>query len=101
MRYTSRALCLTRELARRIARGLEGVRFTETRLSKVDGQAGELTIAGFPLEELAPHASFEEVLFLLWYDRPATASELSGLRSRMVAQREMPPAASNVLRAGA
>ena len=84
-----------------IARGLEGVRFTETRLSKVDGQAGELTIAGFPLEELAPHASFEEVLFLLWYDRLPTASELSGLRSRMLAQREMPPAASNVLREAA
>jgi citrate synthase len=30
-----------------IARGLEGIKFTETRLSKVDGLAGELTIAGF------------------------------------------------------
>jgi citrate synthase len=33
----------------------------ETRLSGVDGEAEELTIAGFPLEELAGRASFEEV----------------------------------------
>ena len=52
-----------------IARGLEGVKFAQTRLSKVDGQAGQLTIGGYPLEALAPNASFEEVLFLLWNDR--------------------------------
>ncbi len=84
-----------------IARGLEGVKFTETRLSKVDGQAGELTIAGFPLEELAPNASFEEVLFLLWNDRLPTAAELTDLRVRLIAQRELPPAAINVLREAA
>jgi citrate synthase len=84
-----------------IARGLEGVKFTETRLSKVDGQAGELTIAGFRLEELAPNASFEEVLFLLWNDRLPKAAELRMLRAQMLGQRALPPAAMSVLREAA
>ena len=34
--------------------GLEGVVAARTRISGVDGLAGELTIAGFAVEELAP-----------------------------------------------
>ncbi len=39
------------------APGLEGIVAAQTRLSSVDGQAGELIIAGFPVEELAAEAS--------------------------------------------
>ncbi len=49
--------------------GLEGVIVAPTRLSLVDGIKGELIIAGFPLEELAERASFEETLALLWEDQ--------------------------------
>ena len=49
--------------------GLEGVVAAQTRLSSVDGQAGELIIAGFPVEELASRASFEETIYLLWHCR--------------------------------
>ena len=52
-----------------IKRGLAGVVLTETRMSRVDGEAGELIIGGFPLEEIAPYAYFEEVLYLLWNDQ--------------------------------
>jgi len=45
--------------------GLEGVVAAETRLSMVDGQRGELIIAGHRLEELASW-HFEEVVQLLW-----------------------------------
>jgi citrate synthase len=80
-----------------IARGLEGVVVTETRLSRVDGEAGELTIAGFPLEELAPNATFEEVLFLLWSDRLPTAQELLGLHQEMALRRSLPTASLAML----
>ena len=40
--------------------GLEGVVATETRLSSVDGEAGALIIAGFPVGELASRATAEE-----------------------------------------
>jgi citrate synthase len=39
-----------------IKRGLRDVVLTETHLSMIDGNAGKLVIAGFPLEELAPVA---------------------------------------------
>jgi citrate synthase len=80
-----------------IARGLDGIVVTETRLSRVDGEAGELTIAGFPLEELAPNATFEEVLFLLWTDRLPSAKELVALREQLAFRRRLPPASLELL----
>jgi len=83
-----------------IARGLAGVIITETRLSRVDGEAGQLVIAGFPLEELAPKASFEEVLYLLWNDRLPNVKELEALRSQMASFRSIPEATVTILQAG-
>ena len=57
----------TRELA-----GLEGVVAASTRLSLVDGNAGRLILAGYPVEEIAPRAKFEEMVHLLWYGRLPT-----------------------------
>ena len=62
-----------------------------TRLSRVDGQAGELIIGGFRLEDLVPQASFEEVVFLLWNDRLPTSDELRSLQEGMA--REARPGA--------
>ena len=45
--------------------GLEGVVAAETRLSHVDGERGELIVAGLKLEQLAER-SFEDVVALLW-----------------------------------
>jgi citrate synthase len=39
--------------------GLEGVVAAETALSLVDGERGELIIAGFSVAELALNATFE------------------------------------------
>src|ERR1043166_7758602 len=46
--------------------GLDGVIAAETALSMVDGAKGELVIAGYPVEELAPNATFEETVEILW-----------------------------------
>ena len=48
------------------ARGLDGIVAARTRLSHVDGQAGELIIGGYVLKELAGRVSFEEAAHLLW-----------------------------------
>lgn len=84
-----------------IASGLEGVVASETHLSSVDGLAGELIIAGFALEDIAPRATFEEMLFLLWHDRLPTSADLDELRARLAARRALPPIALDVLRAAA
>jgi citrate synthase len=46
--------------------GLDGVVVAETRLSRVDGEAGRLVVCGRDLEALAGRASFEAVCALLW-----------------------------------
>jgi len=81
-----------------IARGLEGIVVTETRLSHVDGERGELWIGGFPVEELAPQATFEEVLFLLWHGRLPDGAERAGLHRELATQRALPPATAAVVR---
>jgi citrate synthase len=81
--------------------GLEGVVAAQTRLSSVDGLAGELIIAGFPLEEIAPKASFEEMVYLLWHDHLPDGAELADFRARLAAGRALPDAALVLLRSAA
>jgi citrate synthase len=81
--------------------GLEGVVAAQTRLSSVDGRAGELIIAGFPVEELAGRASFEETIYLLWRDALPTARELADLRQALAARRELSNVTLDLLRAAA
>ena len=49
-----------------MSEGLEGVVAAETVLSEVDGAAGVLIVRGRSLDELAGHASFEDVVALLF-----------------------------------
>jgi citrate synthase len=78
--------------------GLEDVVVAETRLSEVDGEAGELTIAGFPVEELAGSATFEEVVYLLWHDELPGREELAEFREELAGRRELSPATLELLR---
>ena len=71
----------------------------ETRLSGVDGEAGELIIAGFQVEELAGRASFEETVYLLWHDILPTSGQLVDFREEVAGRRELPPATLDLLRA--
>ncbi len=81
--------------------GLDGVVAAQTRLSSVDGLAGELVIAGFPLEAIAPNATFEEMIYLLWRDALPDAGALGRFRERLAAMRGLPGAALDLLRAAA
>jgi len=81
--------------------GLEGVYLAETRLSRVDGQRGELILAGYPVEEIAPRVSFEAMVHLLWTDRLPSAGELADLRRELAARREIPDGTLELLRRAA
>lgn len=77
--------------------GLEGVVAAQTGLSKVDGQQGRLTIAGFPLEEIAHSAAFEEVCFLLWHGDLPSQTLLEEFKASMAAFRILPSATHALL----
>jgi citrate synthase len=82
-------------------RGLEGVTVAETRLSRIDGDAGDLVIGGFPVEELATNATYEESLFVLLYDRLPTADELADFREDLATRRDIGEEVHAVLRRAA
>lgn len=63
--------------------GLEDVVAVCTRLSRVDGHAGELVIAGHRVEELADNHGFEEVCHLLWHGELPTPAALTEFRARL------------------
>jgi citrate synthase len=84
-----------------IHNGLEGIIASETELSMVDGLAGELVIAGFPVAELAMNATFEETTFLLWYGRLPDERELAAFRADLASRRALPQETQDLLRATA
>lgn len=82
-------------------RGLDGVVAGQTRLSHVDGQAGQLIIGGYELNELAGRVSFEEAAHLLWCGALPNKVELGALREDMAALRALPPETMHMLKAAA
>src|SRR5437868_4711399 len=81
--------------------GLEGVVAAETCLSSVDGQAGELIIAGFKVEELALNALFEETVYLLWNGQLPNSQQLAAFKKQLDDNAALPPATVDLLRAAA
>ncbi|NJN43566.1 MAG: citrate synthase/methylcitrate synthase [Anaerolineae bacterium] len=81
--------------------GLEGVVAAQTRLSSVDGQRGELIIGGYPLEELAGNATFEQSVYLLWHGSLPTQSETIEFQKKLANFRPLPNATLEILRAAA
>lgn len=77
--------------------GLEGTVAASTRLSHVDGERGELVIAGFDVGELAAHATFEETTWLLWHDALPAPRQLAAFQSELGAARKLPPATVSLL----
>lgn len=63
--------------------GLEGVVVAESALSRVDGEAGRLIIAGYDVAELATLASFEQVCALLWEGLPPAEASHAGYALRL------------------
>ena len=80
-------------------RGLDGVVAARTRLSHVDGNAGQLVIGGYELKELAGRVSFEEAAYLLWRGALPGRDELEMLSREMAVARKLPPQTMSAVRA--
>ena len=70
--------------------GLEGVVAAQSSISDVDGAEGKLIYAGYDIHDLAKHATFEEVIFLLWNGTLPTASQLDQLKSELNSETRLP-----------
>jgi citrate synthase len=80
------------------SKGLEGIIADETTICRIDGPKGRLFYRGYPIEELARKSDFEEVTYLLLYEKLPTAQELAAWRKRMRVSRDIPEQVKDMIR---
>ena len=73
-----------------LIRGLEGVVAATTRLCDLDGVNGRLAYRGYGIEDLARHAAFEEVVWLLWHGDLPRETELESFRKELTDAAALP-----------
>ncbi len=69
-------------------KGLEGVVAAETALSDIDGRKGVLSYVGYDIHDLAPNASFEEVIYLLHHLELPNEQQLGDIKDQISSERE-------------
>jgi citrate synthase len=87
---TSKAPAISKEQAEAIfSRGLEGILAGETEICSIE--QGGLWYRGYEIHDLAQHATFEEVAFLLLEGHKPTADELARFRMEIISERPLHP----------
>ncbi|WP_306053524.1 citrate synthase [Natronococcus wangiae] len=76
-------------MADELEKGLEGVLVAESELSSIDGDAGRLIYRGYPIEDLARGASYEEVVYLLWHGHLPDEEELASFTESINEERSV------------
>jgi citrate synthase len=72
-------------------KGLREIVAAQTMISDIDGEEGRLWYAGYDIADLAQHATFEEVTYLLHNHRLPDREELDDLAEFLVEERELSP----------
>src|SRR5258708_35221793 len=78
--------------------GLEDTVATSSAICYLDGDHGVLAYCGYDIHDLARHATFEEVCYLLWHRRLPTRAELGDLESQLTVARPLPEAVLRLMR---
>jgi citrate synthase len=78
--------------------GLEDTVATSSAICYLDGDRGVLAYCGYDIHDLARHATFEEVCYLLWHRRLPTRAELGDLQAELVAARPLPEPVLRLMR---
>jgi len=73
-----------------VVEGLEGIVAAHSRICFVDGVEGRMLYEGYDIHDLADHASFEEVAYLLWHGDLPTRSQLDALNRELRGARPLP-----------
>ena len=85
------------EAAKKKAGGLAGVTAGETAIATVGKEGAGLTYRGYDIGDLAEHATFEEVAYLLHYGKLPNAKELRAYGKRLAGMRKLPKALRDTL----
>jgi len=79
--------------------GLEGIVAAESNICFIDGDQGILSYQGYNIHTLADHATFEEVVYLLWHGSLPKKAELDALKADLVRYRPIPREVADFLAA--
>lgn len=83
--------------AKKTNAGLRGQTAGQTAIATVGQEGHGLAYRGYEIQQLAEHAQFEEVAYLLLYGKLPTASELKAYKVRLKNLRGLPVALREVL----
>jgi citrate synthase len=72
------------------AGSLKDVIAAPTAICTIDGIAGKLIYRGYSIEDLAAHATFEEVVYLLWEGELPNQKQLDAFTARLASSRAIP-----------
>jgi citrate synthase len=76
---------------------LSGVAVAETSICSIDPDEGVLMYRGYDIAELAEHATYEEVAYLLLEGELPSADEVRAFSDRLAAARELPAAVVTIV----
>lgn len=84
-------------MSTKISAGLAGITAGETAISSVGKEGMGLNYRGYSIYELAEHASFEEVAYLLIRDKLPTKQQLKDYVQHLISLRPLPDALKKIL----
>src|SRR5262249_23327563 len=70
--------------------GLEGIVATQSEISDVNGIEVRLIYRGYDIHDLAEHATFEEVIYLLWNGDLPNRGQLDELKHQLASEAGLP-----------
>jgi 2-methylcitrate synthase/citrate synthase II len=80
-------------------KGLEGIAISESTISDVGGNTGTLEYRGYHIHDLALSATYEEVVYLLWYSKLPDKAELTAFKKKLYSYRALPDELITILKA--
>ena len=69
--------------------GLEKVVVTSSKICFIDGQKGIIRYRGIDIGELARYSTYEETVYLLWFGKLPTQTELDAFKAKLATEREL------------
>ena len=81
------------------AAGLEDVVAATSSICFLDGKQGRLLYGGYDIHDLVEHATFEEVVYLLWHGDLPSRAQLDQLNASLAAARDVPEPVVKLLQA--
>ncbi|MBF0211760.1 MAG: citrate (Si)-synthase [Desulfamplus sp.] len=78
--------------------GLRGASVASTKISDVNGKLGKLLYRGYLVADLAQKSCYEEIIYLLLYERLPKSDELTDLKAKLREKRRLPESIFNFLK---